>query len=716
MANRDEIHNQITGPVRGNVLQTGNVHGDLLVWQQPPDARHVDESLREPLWRLRREVREASAEAVRTWGISSSGALAVRWRTATDELGDHPENIHGNVDPVSLEGQFTAVRDTYQAVRSKRLVIVGQAGAGKTVLAHRLILDLLDTGPVPVLFSLGGWNPASTDLQPWLIQQLLRDFGFLNGSNSATGEIQGQVLVQENLILPVLDGFDEIPHQHHPAAIRKISDLDSPLVITSRQEEYRDAAHTVRAVGRAAAIELQDITPAEAHRYLRLSAGKSRSRDWDTVFGQLHTHPDQTASQSLTHVLRTPLMVTLTRNNYNDTAHHHPSELLDTERFPTTTALEDHLLHAYLGTIYPSSRDTGPRRPRHTQWNPDRSRHWLGHLADHLQRRHTHDLIWWHLPTTLHRHTRILLTAATVGLGFALLLGPALGYVFGLDWLLSIGLPFGLSIGLAAGLAVAFVNEVGISRRHPGQEPERLRLGLRHRSGVKRTPLAYIEKSVSEFTNGLVVGLVGGLVGGLTNGLVFGPEFGFARQLVFGLEGGLMVGLLIGLIYGHVNIAVSTLADSHDPHATDPWTLLTRDRKVALVRTIASVLTAGLVVVVAILIGGSGYHDAHLENALQAAFSVGIMAGLVRLAFSAWGSWLLFARLWLPLTGRLPWRTKRFLEDAYDRGVLRTTGAAYQFRHARLRDHLAEHHRTPRRNSRTDQPDHASHVHFGHTP
>ncbi|MEZ0094419.1 hypothetical protein [Streptacidiphilus sp. EB129] len=46
-------------------------------------------------------------------------------------------------------------------------------------------------------------------------------------------------------------------------------------------------------------------------------------------------------------------------------------------------------------------------------------------------------------------------------------------------------------------------------------------------------------------------------------------------------------------------------------------------------------------------------------------------------------------RLWLPLTGKLPWDTVAFLDDAYQRGVLRQTGAVYQFRHLRLQHHLA---------------------------
>ncbi len=63
-------------------------------------------------------------------------------------------------------------------------------------------------------------------------------------------------------------------------------------------------------------------------------------------------------------------------------------------------------------------------------------------------------------------------------------------------------------------------------------------------------------------------------------------------------------------------------------------------------------------------------------------------AGSYVLAFTAWGQWFVFARVWLPLTGRLPWDLVAFLEDAYHRGVLRQTGAVYQFRHLRLQHHL----------------------------
>lgn len=70
----------------------------------------------------------------------------------------------------------------------------------------------------------------------------------------------------------------------------------------------------------------------------------------------------------------------------------------------------------------------------------------------------------------------------------------------------------------------------------------------------------------------------------------------------------------------------------------------------------------------------------------------GLVGGLVfGLLFvgAAWG-WFAIARAWLAVAGRLPWQLMTFLDDAHHRGVLRQAGAVYQFRHARLHDHLAD--------------------------
>jgi hypothetical protein len=90
--------------------------------------------------------------------------------------------------------------------------------------------------------------------------------------------------------------------------------------------------------------------------------------------------------------------------------------------------------------------------------------------------------------------------------------------------------------------------------------------------------------------------------------------------------------------------------------------------------------------IVSVLIFGLDAMPAHL---LTIGFLGGLLVILVSgLGRNAWGQWLILSRVLLPLTGRLPWGVLAFLDDAYQRGVLRQAGAVYQFRHARLQHHL----------------------------
>ncbi|MEV1118180.1 hypothetical protein AB0I91_24215 [Actinosynnema sp. NPDC049800] len=64
---------------------------------------------------------------------------------------------------------------------------------------------------------------------------------------------------------------------------------------------------------------------------------------------------------------------------------------------------------------------------------------------------------------------------------------------------------------------------------------------------------------------------------------------------------------------------------------------------------------------------------------------------VVALNASAWAHHT-SARLVPAARGRLPWRLQAFLAEAHRLGILRQVGATYQFRHARLQDHLAARH------------------------
>jgi Cdc6-like AAA superfamily ATPase len=75
-------------------------------------------------WRLRR--------------LQDPDPLQVRWASADPWLADHRENIGG---PVDLSDRLEHGAEVFGRVPSKRLVILGRPGSGKTVLALRFTLE-----------------------------------------------------------------------------------------------------------------------------------------------------------------------------------------------------------------------------------------------------------------------------------------------------------------------------------------------------------------------------------------------------------------------------------------------------------------------------------------------------------------------------------------------------------------------------------------------
>ncbi|WP_243789755.1 NACHT domain-containing NTPase [Saccharopolyspora gloriosae] len=322
------VHNENSGKVSGISFQARDVHGNVTLQHR---AAGADELL---AGYLADAVRELSRKEEDHWRIGDPAPLSVRWHSAEQDLFDYWENIQASpqrADPVSLSGEFTTIRETFKATGSQRLLVLGRAGAGKTVLAHRLVLDLIEhrdhRAPVPVLFSLSDWNPITTGLRDWMANRLVRDHPFL-AKHDVTGKRSAELLVDRDWVLPVLDGFDELPEQHRRAAISEISRVRWPLMVTSRPAEYAQAAREVKAVGRAAAIELEDLTLEQTEQYLRRSSNPSRATEWECIFEYLRTEPATIASRNLAPVVTTPLMVMLARTTYNDVNENSPGNCL----------------------------------------------------------------------------------------------------------------------------------------------------------------------------------------------------------------------------------------------------------------------------------------------------------------------------------------------------------------------------------------------------
>lgn len=263
-------------------------------------------------------------------------------------------------------------------------------------------------------------------------------------------------------------------------------------------------------------------------------------------------------------------MVILARTVHSETPGRDPAELLDSARFPTTRAIEEHLLSGFVPAVYrhrAAERDAAGHRPRSPGWDPERAQHWLGHLAHHLVRAEhdRQDVAWWQLGDSLPRSTRVTAVVAATATSVALsdwlaclLVGPLIGAPLGIGEILLQGSLVGPVAGLAFGSVYAILITLGGGKAF---EPARARLRLPGtRGSLGRRP---VRTFVTRFGNGLLGGAVMGvgyacalaleravctgppltdpkvIEGTLINMLCFGLTFGSAAGLVFGLSAAL---------------------------------------------------------------------------------------------------------------------------------------------------------------------------------
>jgi hypothetical protein len=525
------------------------------------------------------------------------------------------------------------------------------------MLMVRLVLDLLarrtDGTRVPILASIASWNPADQDLRAWLSEQLMIDHSALADAPPAGIDepTQAAALLASGLILPILDGLDEIPEGVRGVAISRINDAvrpGEPLLVTCRSQQYREAitpAHGLEVTLRgAAAVELRPLDTAAVRGYLcDDAAGPAARVRWDPVFAVLGT--ETPAGQALT----TPLMVGLARAIYNP----RPGESLSTLRNPAElcnpgladrTAVEALLFDAFIPSAYQRGQTGG--------WKAQDAEKWLAFLAYYLDRTiGTPDLAWWQLPGAIPRFAWAV--------GSMVLVGIAAGLGIGLTALVRGG-------GAAAGVAVVGALAVAMAT-------------LPAAAGYKRLPPPSRGMNWRlPYRSDVALGAAAGIAAGALAGAGVLPE---VRPGIGAAVGAGAVVLVLTLIYGWSDLQKNAPFDTNS--AASPPTMLARDRETAVFvgfsRWAGPAIGAGTI---ATLRSGVG-------TGIVIAIAVWcLFAALVSLLRAAWPSYEI-ARVWLAFHHRLPWRLMSFLTDAHTRGVLRQAGAVYQFRHIELQHRLA---------------------------
>jgi hypothetical protein len=548
-------------------------------------------------------------------------------------------------------GRLEDLHAVYGGLGSGRLVITGEPGAGKTGAAVLLVLAALEhrqrvpprdrqLAPVPVMFTLHGWDPNAKRVGDWLAAGLQETYPLFAGRG---GKAEAAELVKAGRIAVILDGLDEIAEELRPVALRALSQQAAlRVVVLARSYEMAVAARQDFLEG-AVALELQAVDAAAAADYLARVQLDPPPRGWSELTGRLLREPGSPIAKALSN----PLTLTLVRDTYR--SGDDIRELLDfCDAVGDVSAqdIQDHLLDRVLPVAYTPPPGAAPPR-----YEFEQARRALGCIAAEMSREGTRDLAWWRIPAWASAAPRVIATGVVFGLIFAL--GGRLVF------------------GLAGGLVSAFLYMLG---DRMGKVP------------VQRAPLRW-RHLLSR--NSLLPGLLYALVGGAVCGL-----FGLAIKLGAGRTAALAAGIGIGAGLAGALAAGLSRSAADDASPLTPRASWRRDQAFGL--TVGLMLSLGLSLGIGLDIGfvrafglGSRHLAAHSVAGIMYTVAWVLVYGLVfGLVFGrTWTTSLTFAQL--AMRWQTPARLLRFLDDARQRDVLRTVGPRYQFRHARLQDRLA---------------------------
>ena len=111
-----------------------------------PPAGYI-ERLDQATEKLASSVREQWLAEARVRRLQDPKPLNVRWAVVDSPLSDHWDNVvldSQNLTPADLAGRLDGIVDVFARVPSRRMVVLGRPGAGKSVLAIRFTLDTLE--------------------------------------------------------------------------------------------------------------------------------------------------------------------------------------------------------------------------------------------------------------------------------------------------------------------------------------------------------------------------------------------------------------------------------------------------------------------------------------------------------------------------------------------------------------------------------------------
>ncbi|MEM7800242.1 MAG: BTAD domain-containing putative transcriptional regulator [Chloroflexota bacterium] len=185
---------------------------------------------------------------------SQPDALAHPWTTLSQRSAKRQRTVLNQKSTLDIFEQ-----------EGRTLLILGEPGAGKTTalltiaaeMGQRAVQD--PAHPLPIVLPLASWK--GEPFQSWVIQELNETYRILPS-------IVADWLAGHHLIL-FCDGLDEVPTERQPACVAAINQFRredglTPMVVTARRADYEALLEPLNL---NAAIDLQPINRDQLHQY-----------------------------------------------------------------------------------------------------------------------------------------------------------------------------------------------------------------------------------------------------------------------------------------------------------------------------------------------------------------------------------------------------------------------------------------------------------------
>lgn len=541
-----------------------------------------------------------------------------------------PERTNGG----KLQGTLDDIGAYYADLTLGRLAVIGAPGAGKTVLAIQLVLQLTHLGwaQLPVRINLatltaGPGNPADR-LRALLVDELIRHLG--------QRPALARKLVDEGHVLPVLDGLDEMDSDllNRPRAAEVVAALSlGPFVLTCRAEQYTDLQTRPddTTVVVAESLRPEQVVDWLRHRFPDAGHGTGVQRRWRAVVTRITSYPGGALAKALCRPLTLYLAIAKYREPNSE-----PRILAELRK----EEIDEHLVS---GAVAAAVRHQAYRDDHLDEQAVTR---WLVHIAGRMTRSGTGDLrldtLW---PSGFARNWQRWLALAAAGVVLVLPFAAAFGFAVVNESGTAVPMPD--KVREAAAVAGVLLFVVYRATRH----------GPLYRRFRHRRPDRYVLKL------GLLIA---------------------ALILVVGLSSQTPKAATVFLTVAVYGMFVLHAFSSRDAGISSPRRIV-RD---GVVYDLAIATWFGLVPLTSVSVDffrGLGTTEIFYDRAF--AFGLFIALGIVIRCRSPWLGYLIAVTRQAQV-GLAPFRFAEFLEWTGRAGLTRMSGAAMQFRHREIQDWL----------------------------